>query len=139
MPAPQGETLSLIVDGQEMVVQLEPRILSRKAQERLSRLVRKQVRDNVWQDLEDLRSSEISEETKEELKAEYRQILQKVPGIEEIYGALTTADGVAAILEVISNLTYEDAKRAVADPENFVKLATAIGDIANRESEAVKN
>ena len=139
MPAPQGEALTLIIDGQEMQVQIEPMILSRKAQETLSRVVRKQIRDNVWRDLEDLKAAEISAETKEELKAEYRQILQKVPTFEESYELLNTVDGIVAILEVASNLTHEDAKRAVSDPQNLSKLTLAVAEVANREAEAVKN
>lgn len=139
MPAPQGEALSLMVDGQEMQVQIEPRILSRKAQEALSRFVRKKTRDGIWQDLVDLRTADMPDDVREELKTGYMQLLQQSPGVEESMRAMTTPDGIVAMLEVVSNLTHEDAKRAVADSENFVKIAAALGDVANREADAAKN
>lgn len=139
MPAPQGELLTVVVDGEEVQVQIEPKILSRKAQESLSRVVRKQIRDNVWRDMEDLRAAEISEDTKAEIRAEYRQLLHRVPSFEETYDALNNSDGVVALLEVVSNLTHEDAKKVVADPENLIKISTAISEVVNREAEAVKN
>lgn len=139
MPAPQGEALTLMVDGQEMQVQIEPQILSRKGQEAISRHIRKQNRDAVWQDLVDLRSADIPMEVKEELKAGYMQALQKNPDFNERLTALSTPGGLIAILEAVSNLTHEDAKRAVSDSENFAKLVVAVAEVTNREGESVKN
>lgn len=141
MPAPQGELLTVNVGGEDIDVAIEPTLYSRRSIDALAMLYKKKVRESAMAAIADLRTADIPEEMKAEMRAEYTSILKKsmMPGIGEAMEALQTPEGMIVALETNSNLTREDATRVVNNTPNIISIFTKLSLVVANEAEAEKN